>query len=192
MTTITTAVLAYLIGCLNTGYFLVRISTGADLRQLGSGTLGARNTGRVLGRKGFILALAGDALKGAVAVAVAAWVDPVLVTPAAIAVVLGHVLPAPLGFRGGKGLATMLGATAVLAPWVAAVGLVTTLVVLGLTRRSGWSALAGVVAAPVVGVLLGLPAAEAVALGAMAAIVLARHAPPVVARFAPPAHREAK
>lgn len=192
MATIMTVVLAYLIGCLNTGYVLVRLSTGTDLRRLGSGTLGARNTGRVLGRRGFAVALAGDALKGAVAVAVAARVDPALASPAAVAVVVGHVLPAPLRFRGGKGLATMLGATVVLAPVVAAVGLLTTLVALGLTRRSGPSSLAGVIAAPIVAPLLGLPAAEAMAFAAMAAIVLARHAPPVVARLAARAGGEAR
>lgn len=187
MITIIVVVLAYLVGCVNTGYYLVRWRRGRDLRSLGSGTLGARNTGRVLGGRGFALALAGDALKGAMAVAIGAAIGPELAAAAAVAVVVGHLLPAQLGFRGGKGLATMLGATTALAPAVAAAGLLATLLMLAFTRRSGPSSLFGVLSAPIVTLLLGLPPVLTAALTVMAALVLARHTPPVAARFAPPA-----
>jgi len=102
---------AYTLGCLATGYYLVRWRTGLDLRQLGSGSLGARNTGRILGPAGFLAALTGDLAKGALAVWVARHFteDVLLVALAMLAVVAGHVWPAQLRFRGGKGVATSLG-----------------------------------------------------------------------------------
>jgi glycerol-3-phosphate acyltransferase PlsY len=103
---------AYGLGCLAAGYYLVRWRTGLDLRRLGSGSLGARNTGRILGPVGFLAALTGDVAKGALAVWVARRFtgDPRLVALAMLAVVAGHVWPAQLRFHGGKGVATSLGA----------------------------------------------------------------------------------
>jgi glycerol-3-phosphate acyltransferase PlsY len=103
---------AYSLGCLATGYYLVRWRTGLDLRQSGSGSLGARNTGRILGAAGFWAALTGDVAKGVLAVWVARHFtkDLHLVALAMLAVVAGHVWPAQLRFRGGKGIATSLGA----------------------------------------------------------------------------------
>jgi glycerol-3-phosphate acyltransferase PlsY len=104
-------VVGYLLGCFATGYYLVRWKNGKDIRTLGSGNIGARNVGRVLGRNGFILTCVGDGLKGLVAV----W-GTLLVTHdvncamlALLAVVLGHSFPFQLGFRGGKGVATSIG-----------------------------------------------------------------------------------
>lgn len=59
---------AYLLGCFNTGYYLVRMMTGQDVRTLASGGTGSRNVGRLLGAKGFVLTLIGDAGKGMAAV----------------------------------------------------------------------------------------------------------------------------
>lgn len=103
---------AYSLGCLATGYYLVRWRTGLDLRELGSGSLGARNTGRILGRAGFFATLTGDVAKGALAVWLAAQFTNYahLMALAMLAVVAGHVWPAQLRFRGGKGIATSLGA----------------------------------------------------------------------------------
>lgn len=100
---------AYALGCFTAGYYLVRLRTGRDIRVSGSGSAGATNVGRELGRAGFMITLALDAAKGAGAVAAAkALGAPPLA--AAIAVVAGHIWPAQLGFRGGKGVAPALGA----------------------------------------------------------------------------------
>ncbi len=103
---------AYALGCITTGYYLVRSRTGQDLRTLGSGTLGARNAGRVLGRMGFIITLLGDLLKGTVAVWAVAKFAPGsgLEGLALVAVVAGHIWPVQLRCHGGKGVATCLGA----------------------------------------------------------------------------------
>ncbi len=103
---------AYILGCFATGYYLVRWRTGKDIRELGSGNIGARNVGRILGRFGFIITLFGDAAKGALAVWAAQRFggNDYLPALAMLAVVAGHVWPAQLRFHGGKGVATSLGA----------------------------------------------------------------------------------
>ncbi len=107
---------AYALGCFATGYYLVRARTGKDLRTIGSGSIGARNAGRVLGRAGFAITLLGDFGKGALAVWIAReWTgDNHLASLALLAVVFGHLWPAPLRFHGGKGVATSLGALLIL------------------------------------------------------------------------------
>jgi glycerol-3-phosphate acyltransferase PlsY len=103
---------AYLIGCFITGYYLVRARMGQDVRETGSGSAGARNVGRLLGRTGFMLTTAGDFIKGALAV----WLahefshDDFSTALALPAVVAGHLWPVQLKFRGGKGVITSLGA----------------------------------------------------------------------------------
>jgi glycerol-3-phosphate acyltransferase PlsY len=103
--------LSYAIGCVSTGYYLTRLWTGTDIRTIGSGAAGARNVGRLLGGVGFVITFSGDFAKGLAAVWVASmlthqhWV----ITASLLAVVIGHIWPVQLGFRGGKGVATALG-----------------------------------------------------------------------------------
>jgi len=105
---------AYMVGGISTGYLLVRFIRGEDVRLTGSGGLGARNVGRVLGRRGFYLTLFTDILKGTVIVWLARWFEfqPVIVGAVVVAVIAGHIWPVWLQFRGGKGIATCLGAFA--------------------------------------------------------------------------------
>ena len=104
--------ISYVLGCFSTGYYLVRLRTGQDLRRLGSGSTGGTNAGRVLGKSGFIITMLGDMLKGAIAVWIAiyfgagSWAMGFVI----FAAVAGHIFPVQLGFHGGKGLATALGA----------------------------------------------------------------------------------
>lgn len=107
---------AYLLGSLCTGWFLVRLFAGGDLRKLGSGTVGARNTGRILGAPGFVATLAGDFLKGSAVVLVgrALGLEPAWIAAGTAVVIAGHIWPAWLGFHGGKGIATLLGVLLVL------------------------------------------------------------------------------
>lgn len=102
---------AYALGCFGIGYYLVRAQTGRDIREIGSGSIGARNVSRVLGRSGFCLTLLTDFAKGALAVWAARHLTgtEVLTGVALLAVTVGHVWPVQLGFRGGKGVATSLG-----------------------------------------------------------------------------------
>lgn len=116
---------AYLLGSIPWSYLIVRLTQGVDVRTVGSGNVGATNAMRAGGKKVGIAALVLDTGKGiaAVLVARALGAPPVLVGGAAMAVVLGHVFPVFLGFRGGKGVATAAGVLGALEPRVMAAGL---------------------------------------------------------------------
>ena len=124
-----TAVAAYLLGSIPTG-FLVGKARGIDIRTVGSGNIGATNVVRSLGKGPGTLVLLADALKGWVAVQVAAPLIARLVSGApapdledylrivaGITVILGHNYTCWLGFKGGKGIATSAGVLLALVPW---------------------------------------------------------------------------
>jgi glycerol-3-phosphate acyltransferase PlsY len=109
---------AYAAGCLNTGYYLVRVLRGEDIRTRHSGSTGARNTARSLGKAGFAAVFAGDAGKAALVLFGARYgietgmpgLDARILPWLIPAVVAGHIWPAQLGFKGGKGLSAAAGA----------------------------------------------------------------------------------
>jgi glycerol-3-phosphate acyltransferase PlsY len=107
------AAVAYFIGCFATGYYLVRARTGKDIRETGSGSAGARNVGRILGKPGFFITVLGDFAKGFLAVLLAhklAGDDLFCAALAVIGVVAGHLWPVQLKFHGGKGVTTSMAA----------------------------------------------------------------------------------
>ncbi len=115
---ILTAALSYLLGSIPFGYILVRAFRGQDVRQTGSGNIGATNVSRTSPGLG-LLTLVLDALKGLAAVGVTRMLFPghnTLLGAAALFAIMGHMFPVWLRFRGGKGVATGLGSFAVLAP----------------------------------------------------------------------------
>lgn len=118
MTRIIVPIVAYLIGSIPFGYLIVRGKVGADIRQTGSGGTGATNVSRRAGKLAGVVTLLLDALKGAAAVFFARAVtgSEWIVAAAAVAVIVGHIFPVWLGFRGGKGVATGAGVFLVLAP----------------------------------------------------------------------------
>jgi glycerol-3-phosphate acyltransferase PlsY len=116
-------VVSYLIGAIPTGYLAGRMLRGIDIREYGSGVVGATNVLRTLGRGPFIVVLIADALKGYIPT-LAAWYifqDEGVTTAhayqvaAGIAAVLGHDFPVYIGFKGGRGVATSFGVFAALA-----------------------------------------------------------------------------
>lgn len=117
MTRIVVVIVAYLIGSIPFGYLIVRGKIGADIRQTGSGGTGATNVSRRAGKVAGVLTLVLDALKGSAAVLIAELThSDWIIAAAAIAVLVGHIFPVWLGFRGGKGVATGAGVFLVLAP----------------------------------------------------------------------------
>jgi len=104
--------LGYALGCFTSGYYLVRWRTGDDIRWLGSGSVGATNVGRVLGRPGLFLTVLCDFFKGVFAVWLARYfqLNPTGTVLTMVAVAIGHIWPAQLWFHGGRGVATSLGA----------------------------------------------------------------------------------
>ena len=110
-----TIIVAYLIGAIPTGYIIVKSKTGEDIRTIGSGSTGATNVKRVLGKNWFFITLLLDAFKGALPVILAKYfvtvgasigIAPVL---AAVAVIVGHSKSCFLGFKGGKSVASGVG-----------------------------------------------------------------------------------
>ncbi len=167
--------LAYVLGCLSPGYWLVRLCTGRDVRHQGSGATGATNAGRALGAGGFATVLTLDIAKGAVAVLAARLVsdDPVLQHLCAIAVLLGHIWPATLGFRGGKGIGPMLGAWLVIAPLHLIPGAVLLLLLLPFLRFT-IAGLAGLLAVPVMSLLMNAdPRCSSLAIASYALVLIA-------------------
>jgi glycerol-3-phosphate acyltransferase PlsY len=176
MSAVAVTVLAYALGCISTGYYVVRLVTGEDLRRHATGSTGARNVGRRLGARPAVVTFGADVAKGAVAVRIAlAAVGGGAGAAALVAVVAGHVAPAQLGFRGGRGLGPAVGGLLVLDWRVVAAGLGVAALSAAVTRAPTASGLAGAVAAPVAALALG-ERRMALAAGLTAALVLAAHA----------------
>lgn len=118
------AVVAYLIGSIPTGYLIVKSATGQDIRQVGSGSTGATNVKRVMGKKWFFIVLLLDALKGAIPVMIANFVpylhsnSGLTAVVAAACVLIGHSKSIYLGFTGGKSVASGVGTILALSPTV--------------------------------------------------------------------------
>ena len=170
------AIVAYLVGAVPWGLMLTAIAGKGDIRKIGSGNIGATNVLRT-GSKGLAaLTLLLDAGKGAVVVlACRHFLGPDVTYITAIAVVLGHLFPAWLKFRGGKGVATTLGVLVALS-WP--VGLLTVATWLGVgfvTRYSSLAALTAMAIAPVFGWLLAEPRVGGIAL-ILAVLVWLKHA----------------
>jgi acyl phosphate:glycerol-3-phosphate acyltransferase len=168
---------AYVLGCFTTGYYLVRWRTGQDIRALGSGSTGARNASRILGSRGFVLTLLGDFVKGAFAVAAAHHFtkDDRLMTLSLLAVVAGHVWPLQLGFRGGKGIATSLGALSVYDYHLAAAFVILFGVAAGALRKSVLAGLLAFACLPLVSIYLGNEPPKVVGIAVLAGLVLIAH-----------------
>ncbi|WP_462410896.1 glycerol-3-phosphate acyltransferase [Neobacillus sp. Marseille-QA0830] len=109
---------SYLAGNLMFGYLVSKFFYRGDLRNQGSGNVGARNAGRLYGKKAFLFTFLGDALKGALVVLAARYLEfsePVQLAGLALAI-FGHLKPVFLKFRGGKGISTFVGGMAVFQP----------------------------------------------------------------------------
>lgn len=117
-----TAIVAYLIGSIPTGYLIVKAKTNQDIRTIGSGSTGATNVKRVLGKKWFFIVMLLDAIKGALPVVLAKYLTDdiygIYAVIAAIFVIIGHSKPIFLQFKGGKSVASGVGTILALNPLV--------------------------------------------------------------------------
>jgi glycerol-3-phosphate acyltransferase PlsY len=159
LTILLAGLLGYLLGSIPFGLIFTRMAGLGDVRNIGSGNIGATNVLRT-GRKGLAAAtLLGDALKGTAAVVIAyqLWGVP-LATVAGLGAFLGHIFPVWLKFKGGKGVATFIGVLIGLKPLAAVIFAVIWLGLAFTTRYSSLSALVASAVTPVVLWLLGEPA----------------------------------
>lgn len=130
-------VFSYFIGSVSFSLLIVKLLKGTDLRQHGSGNAGATNTLRILGWGPAVLVLALDIAKGVTAVWLGHWLSSGVLwveVACGAAVIIGHNWPLYFGFRGGKGVATMIGVTATLAFWPSLVISAVVIAVIAITR----------------------------------------------------------
>ena len=161
---------AYLLGSIPFGLLVAKLLGGADVRKSGSGNIGAANVTRVVGPLAGILTLALDAAKGAAGVWLAARLTEESATwmmLAALAALIGHCFPVWLKFRGGKGVATALGAFLALCLPAAVAALIVFLIVVVYWRYVSLGSIAAAAAMPMLMYFLWAP----------------RHAPPLIITF---------
>ena len=177
-----TAIIAYLIGSIPTGYLIVKAKTGKDIRTVGSGSTGATNVKRVLGKNYFFLVMLLDAIKGSlpvilakmfVTVALSIGLAPVI---AAVAVIIGHSKSIFLQFKGGKSVASGVG-TIIALNWM--VGLIIAIVWGIITYTTKYVSVGSIIAlliSPFVMYFLHAPAAYVAycAIGALYIVYLHR------------------
>lgn len=169
------AIAGYLIGSIPFGLFLARLGGHGDLRQQGSGSIGATNVLRTGNKVLAGLTLFLDAGKGyLVAAVVLIYFGPDIRYFAALAVVLGHMFPIWLRFKGGKGVATAFGVLLALSPATSLAAFAVWLIIAVAFRYSSLAALVAAIATPPLGWFLGSPQVGGLAF-ILAVLVLARH-----------------
>ena len=168
--------LAYLLGSIPTGYILGKFA-GVDVRQVGSGNVGATNVARAVGKWQGVLTLLADAVKGMLpaAIGLAMTLPPAAIAALSAAAFLGHLYPVFLKFRGGKGVATALGSLLVIAPLASLLLVAIFAVVVFPTRLVSLSSIVAAASAPFA-LWLFLQPRAIVLLGAFfAAMIVWRH-----------------
>ncbi|KPK11634.1 MAG: hypothetical protein AMJ68_05040 [Acidithiobacillales bacterium SG8_45] len=142
--------IGYLLGSISSAVVVARVLRLQDPREVGSGNPGATNVLRYGGKGAAIATLLGDLLKGVVAVLIARELSlqPWVISATMVAVFLGHLFPVFFGFKGGKGVATALGAYLGANPWVGGALALTWIVVAVVSRYSSLSALVATALSP--------------------------------------------
>ena len=178
--TLAAIALGYLLGSIPFGLVLTRMAGLGDVRNIGSGNIGATNVLRTGNKKLAALTLLLDALKGTAAVLAGHWLGAhggvaILASLAAgLAAFLGHVFPVWLGFKGGKGVATYIGVLLGAAWKLALVFCGVWLAVAVITRYSSLSALVAAIAVPIAALQIDSPALAMVS-GALSLMLIAKH-----------------
>ena len=167
---------AYLIGAIPMGVLVARLAGGVDIRRHGSGNIGATNVLRTLGPAAGVITLLGDIAKGYAAVWVAGTLGgtPTWAGAGAVAAVVGNCWPLFLRFRGGKGVATGLGAFLAAAPWAVAPAAVVWAALAAVTRLVSLASIAACVALAIAAWVV-YPPPIALAATVVAAIIIVRH-----------------
>lgn len=170
--------IAYVLGSIPSALLVVRRATGKDVREEGSGNVGATNAARAAGWRVGVVVTVMDVAKGAIPMWSIESMDagPAWIAATLLAAVIGHCFPVWLGFRGGKGVATGLGAFVVLDPRAAVLAIVLWVVILAASR---WVSVASMTASacfPLLLVVVGDPGPTILgAVIAAAVLIVVRH-----------------
>ena len=169
------AIVGYLLGSIPFGLLLTRAGGLGDIRRIGSGNIGATNVLRTGNKTLAALTLLLDFAKGLAAVLIGGLWGPGAALVAAGMVVLGHMFPVWLGFRGGKGVATALGVLIALAPWVALAAGLVWLATVAIFRYSSLAALVAALLSPLYAWLLTREIQPTEVVAFLALIIILRH-----------------
>lgn len=143
---------SYALGCFCSAYYLVKVFIKTDIRTLNSGTVGARNAGRILGKKGFAITFVGDFLKTVLSLGMTIYFFrsdanfSTLFLVSSIAVMLGHLFPIQLQFKGGKGVVVFTAIIFVINFWVLLISLSVLFLFLLITHKQKLSIATSVLA----------------------------------------------
>ena len=171
--------LSFLCGAIPFGV-LIGKSRGVDVRAVGSGNTGATNSWRAMGPVMGMIVFALDVAKGVAGPLLGNWLAPgqeIGIAACGIAAVLGHTFSPFLGFKGGKGIATSLGALLGLMPIVGVLIFVVWGIVLGLTRMISAASVAACLALPILALLFHAPAPYFVVALLMSIVAFVKHIP---------------
>jgi acyl phosphate:glycerol-3-phosphate acyltransferase len=167
---------AYLLGSIPNGYVLGKLF-GVDVRQIGSGNVGATNVARAVGKWQGVVTLLADAAKGMAPVAIGLWLNlqPGAIAAIAGAAFLGHLYPVFLKFRGGKGVATGVGTLLIIAPLATLLLIGVFVAVVLPTRLVSLSSIIAAAVAPLALWIFFQPPAIVLLGGFLAAMIVWRH-----------------
>lgn len=169
-------IFSYFMGSIPFSLIIARFFKGIDIRNHGSGNVGATNVLRTVGKKEAALALAADVIKGALPVLLATFIlDNFWIAAAVITVVMGHVFPIFAGFKGGKGVATSLGALIVIVPSGVIISMLIWILVLAVFRYASLASIIAAIALPSICFGLKSPLAFTAAASICAIIILLKH-----------------
>ena len=169
---------SYFIGAIPTGVILAKAFAGRDIRQEGSGNIGATNVTRVLGKKVGALTLVGDLLKGFIPV----WAGSYLLSSLEVvclmglAAFLGHLFPIYLGFKGGKGVATALGVFLFLSPIVILIEVIIFAFVVAIWKYVSLGSIIAAAAMPLLLLMLAFPKPVVLLSIVFAILIIIKHA----------------
>lgn len=171
-------VASYLIGCFTAGYYVVWFLAKKDIHTVGSGNVGARNVGRVLGRGGFVATVVVDIGKGMFVVWVAYDVlelGTYWTIAAYLAVIVGHIWPLQFRFHGSKGVATAIGVMLMLGPLVMTLVIIQFLLIYVFNRSFTLSGQAAIALTPFTLLIFRQPLEHVAGVAAIAILVLYTH-----------------
>ena len=168
---------SYFIGAIPTGVILAKAFAGRDIRQEGSGNIGATNVTRVLGKKVGALTLVGDLLKGFLPVWAGAYITGSIVVAClmGLSAFLGHLFPVYLKFKGGKGVATALGVFLFLSPLVVLIEVVIFAAAVGIWKYVSLGSMLAAGTMPVLLYLLSFPTPVVILSIVFAILIIIKH-----------------
>lgn len=171
------AIVSYFIGSIPTGVILAKYFGNVDLRDVGSGNIGATNVTRAMGKKFGVFTLLGDILKGLLPTLFALYMfdSQSLAALVGFSAFMGHIFSVFLEFKGGKGVATALGVLLVTSPLATGIGLLAFAAVFAATRYVSASSLVAAVVIPIAAYWTGRPFPYMLLASLISVFVIYRH-----------------